>query len=69
MPKKLTTNEFINRSKIKHDDLYDYSKVDYKNAKSKVIIICPEHGDFEQNSYDHLKGSGCVKCIINNRKS
>ena len=31
MGKKLTNLEFINKSKLKHGDLYDYSKVDYKN--------------------------------------
>jgi len=41
---------------------YDYSKVDYKHSKSKVVIICPIHGEFEQNPNNHLHGQGCPKC-------
>jgi very-short-patch-repair endonuclease len=55
-------DEFIERAKEKHRDRYDYSKVDYKYAKERVIIICKNHGEFEQESYSHLNGSGCPKC-------
>ena len=60
--KKLTTEEFINRAKEKHGDKYDYSKVEYHNAKTKVCIICPIHGEFWQNPYSHLGGGGCNIC-------
>jgi hypothetical protein len=62
MTKKLTTEEFIKQAKEVHGDKYDYSKVQYINAKSKVIIICPVHKEFSQNPYNHLKGTGCPKC-------
>jgi len=45
-----------------HGNKYDYSRVDYKNTMSKVKIICPEHGEFEQRPYAHLVGNGCPKC-------
>ena len=32
------------------------------NAYTKVRIICPIHGDFEQNAHSHLNGRGCPKC-------
>lgn len=48
-----------------HGDKYDYSKMRYKNNKEKVIIICPEHGEFEQNIDHHLRGQGCPKCVDN----
>ena len=38
-----TTIFFINESKKIHRDKYDYSKVEYKNAITKVCIICPKH--------------------------
>ena len=57
-----TQEDFIIASKKIHGDKYDYSKVKYKNNKTKVIIICPEHGEFEQRPNDHLKGCGCPKC-------
>lgn len=41
---------------------YDYSLVDYKNNKTKVIIICPIHGAFMQTPDSHLRGHGCPKC-------
>ena len=59
---KLTTKEFINKAKIVHSDKYDYSKVDYRNANTKVCIICPVHGEFEQTSSLHLQGKGCPDC-------
>ncbi len=57
-----TTEEFIERSKKIHGDLYDYSKVNYKNSKKKVIIICKIHGEFQQIPTDHYNGHGCPKC-------
>ena len=63
--KKMTTEDFIKLSKEKHGDKYDYSKVDYKNARTKVEIICPEHGSFFQYPFIHYsRGSGCPKCGI-----
>jgi len=57
-----TTKQFIKKSKEKHGNKYDYSLVEYKNNKTKVKIICKEHGMFEQLGGDHLKGSGCPTC-------
>lgn len=50
MGKKLTEEEVISRFRDVHGDKYDYSKVVYVDMNSKVTIICPEHGEFEQNS-------------------
>ena len=44
--KKKTKESFIEESKFVHGDKYDYSKVEYVNARTKVCIICPEHGEF-----------------------
>ena len=42
-----TKNEiFIEKAKKAHGDKYDYSKVQYVNAYTKVCIICTEHGEF-----------------------
>jgi hypothetical protein len=38
--------KFIKNSKIKHNNKYDYSLIDYKNNKTKIKIICPIHGGF-----------------------
>ena len=52
----------INNAKQVHGDRYDYSKVEYVNAKTKICIICKEHGEFWQRTDHHLNGSGCAKC-------
>ena len=59
---KYTTETFIKKCKELHNNKYDYSLVEYKNTKSKVKIICPVHGIFEQNAGSHLLGYGCSKC-------
>ena len=59
---KKTPEEFIKQARKVHGDKYDYSKVVYKDGKSKVTIICPVHGEFEQIANNHLKGEGCIKC-------
>jgi hypothetical protein len=59
---QLTTEEFITKASGVHRDRYDYSKVVYQNAKLKVTIICPVHGEFRQSPDVHLRGSGCRKC-------
>ena len=54
--------EFIKKARKVHGDKYDYSKVEYVNARAKVCIICPEHGEFWQIPCSHLSGSGCPTC-------
>ena len=60
--RKLTQEEFIERATEVHNGKYDYSKVEYKNAQTKVVIICPIHGEFWQSPNNHLHGHGCNKC-------
>ena len=60
--KRSTTEEFIQRAKAIHGDKYDYSLIDYKNNKTKVKIICPIHGIFEQTPLCHLSGNNCPQC-------
>jgi len=59
---RYTQETFIEKAKEVHSDKYDYSEVVFKNVNTKVKIICPEHGMFEQLPYNHLKGQGCRKC-------
>lgn len=62
---KLTKENFIEKSKIIHNDKYDYSKVEYINSKTKVCIICPDHGEFWQEPSSHLSGRKCPLCAKN----
>ena len=57
-----TSQEFVKNAQTIHDDKYDYSKVKYINSSTKLIIICKEHGEFEQLPSSHLAGRGCSKC-------
>ena len=59
---KLTTEEFIEKAKQIHGNIYDYSKVEYNRYNQKVCIICPTHGEFLQTPNDHLDGCGCPIC-------
>ena len=58
----LTLGEFIEKARKVHGNKYDYSKTEYNGIKNKVLIVCPEHGEFEQVAYDHLRGFKCSKC-------
>ena len=55
---------FIKQAKEVHGDRYDYSKVDYKNCDTNIIIICQDHGEFEQTPWNHLQGKNCIKCSL-----
>lgn len=55
-------NSFIGKAKQIHKDKYDYSKVKYIDAHTKVCIICPEHGEFWQTPNNHLNGNNCPLC-------
>ena len=60
---KLTIEEFIEKAnKIHGLGTYDYSKVNYINNHTDVIIICSIHGEFLQNPSNHLQGKGCPLC-------
>lgn len=54
-------NNFIEKSNIKHNNKFDYSLVEYVNSRTKVKIICPIHGIFEQTPDAHSR-NGCYLC-------
>ena len=60
--KKLGKEGFIEKSRMKHGDKYDYSSVVYVNTLTPVDIVCPIHGDFPQTPKSHMRGRGCPKC-------
>jgi very-short-patch-repair endonuclease len=59
--RKKTKDEYIIEFNKYHKFKYDYSLMIYVNNSTKIKIICPEHGIFEQRPNDHRK-SGCYKC-------
>ena len=61
--KRKTTEQFVKEAKIIHGDKYNYSKVNYINSQTKIIITCKIHGEFEQTPDKHInRKSGCIKC-------
>ena len=66
MPTKLTQDQFVEKATQKHNGFYDYSLVEYTKAQTKVKIICPLHGIFEQQPSNHLFGQRCVYCMGDN---
>lgn len=60
---------FINKANKIHNNMYDYSLVNYKNVNIKVKIICEKHGSYLKSPKNHLYNKqGCPKCS-NSKKS
>jgi len=57
-----TNTEIIEKFKKIHEDKYDYELVSFKTNKDKIIIKCPQHGEFKQIVQVHLSGAGCPDC-------
>ena len=62
-----TTINWIKKAKLIHENKYDYSKIEYIHSEQKLIIICPEHGEFEQIASNHLRGYGCKQCFYDKK--
>jgi len=63
MPKKITYDDFVNRSNLIHKRKYDYSKSNLSGGVHvPVEIICPIHGSFFQSPAEHMRGCKCPKC-------
>jgi hypothetical protein len=60
-----TLQKFMNKANKIHNFKYDYSKGIYLDSMKKILIICPEHGEFYQKVNNHLQGQGCPKCNFN----
>ena len=63
MSKKLTTEEFIKKSKEIYKDKFSYNNVNYVDNNTKVKLWCNDHNGFiEQTPHQHLRGNGCKVC-------
>lgn len=65
--KKLDKDYFIEKVTEIHNGKYSYENVIYDDRMSNVEIICPTHGSFLQKPREHLNGSGCQECAIEER--
>lgn len=57
-----STETFISRAVAAHGHKYDYSRAIYKSTRSKIEIVCPDHGPFFQSPISHYNGNGCPLC-------
>jgi hypothetical protein len=53
---------FIFKANNIHNNLFDYSKVEYVRSFIKVEVLCKEHGSFYITPNNHLRGKGCGVC-------
>lgn len=60
--RRMTQSEWITKATDRHRGFYDYSQVCYVNSRTSVTIVCPIHGQFQQQAGGHLEGYGCSKC-------
>lgn len=58
----MTQSEFEERVRKAHGDTYGLEKAIFKNATTKVTMVCKLHGDFEATPSDLFRGVGCWKC-------
>lgn len=56
----------------KFGDKFDFSKADYKNGSSSLLVWCKEHHQYFKNTAYHIvRGAGCADCKkekISNKK-
>lgn len=59
----MESNEYFRyRSKLVHNERYDYSNALYIGESKNIEIICKVHGAFWQTPHNHYAGKGCSKC-------
>ncbi|WP_156905592.1 hypothetical protein [Pseudomonas vranovensis] len=63
---RMTFEDFVDRAVKLHDGRYEYtlSKDYFQGTATKIQIVCPEHGIFEQLPSGHLQGGGCPLCAV-----
>ena len=70
MPKRLSQEDFISRSRGRFGDFLDYSKTNYKTAFEPIVVTCPIHGDVSIVPHTHLNSVyACPKCEKDSRKA
>lgn len=68
MPKpRHTLQIFTEKAKVVHNNKYTYLGL-YTSSSTKLTIVCPLHGNFQQRPSNHLNGDGCPECNISLRR-
>lgn len=63
MPPRKSIAQRIAQARKVHGDKYDYSlwPTDM-HSKTRVVSICPIHGEWHHNVTNHVSGTGCPTC-------
>lgn len=65
---RLSTDEFISRSKELFPGRYTYARTEFRTLAEPVTITCRKHGDFAQLGSSHFAShEGCPRCQELNR--
>lgn len=60
---RYSIDDFLEKSKRIHGDIFGYDKAVYEANNTQLIVTCPIHGDFEITPTGHWKSkTGCTKC-------
>ena len=54
--------KFIARAKTVYGDHYSYEAVEWKDNKTHIAIMCPDHGAFHITPDNFLYNAGCPSC-------
>jgi hypothetical protein len=60
--RRWTPHRFIAEAMRIHNGRYTYPGLVHVYAQEKILIHCPDHGDFRQSPQKHLIGQGCPQC-------
>lgn len=60
--RRLTTESVIKSFVEKHGEKYDYSRVNYTDSDTPVLIGCKIHGFVKTTTFRHLNTEGCPEC-------
>lgn len=67
--KKKTLEQFIEQSRLKYSNLFDYSLAEYNGAHKHITLICSNNHMFQTLPATHLLANsrgGCKKCHFDN---
>jgi hypothetical protein len=67
LTRSITSEDYLSEAKKVHNDCYDYTLTKFKNARTKVIVVCKYHGSFEISGYSHIRGVGCQSCKLDQK--
>lgn len=62
-------DKFKASSKKMNENKYKYTSFETRNGTAFVKIVCPVHGEFEQNANNHRQGGQCPKCSLSRGES